>query len=232
MESALLRRTFRFVLFACLWFLALTGIAMLVYPGGAHQNKHSVGYLFFSNFFSDLGRTVAHNGAQNTLSASLFFMALCCAGAALIAFFIGFSVFFGKDSPVSKGFAWLGSLFGIIAGLCFIGVACTPANLAGAAHIGFVYSAFRTFLIAVFIYGFVILFDGGFPRWAASIFAIFTALLVAYIVLLTSGPSLTSKQGVLIQATGQKVIVYASVISIGMQSIVCLRKLSRATVKA
>jgi hypothetical protein len=232
MESALLRRTFRFVIFACLWFLMLTGLAMLAYPGGAHQNKHSIGYSFFTNFFSDLGRTVAHNGAPNSISASLFFAALCCAGTALVAFFIGFSVFFGKNSTVSKGFAWLGSVFGVIAGLCFIGVAFTPANLAGAAHNGFVFSAFRTFLLAVFIYVFVILFDGGFPRWTASIFVIFTGLLIAYLVLLTSGPALTSKQGVLIQATGQKIIVYASIVSNGIQSIICLRQLSKALVKA
>jgi len=44
-------------------------------------------------------------------------------------------------------------------------------------------------------------------------------LLIGYYLLMTKGPSFTSPQGLVIQVVGQKVIAYASIRSIGVQSL-------------
>lgn len=64
-------------------FLILTTIAMLVYPGGIESDPTTVGYLFFTNFFSDLGRIIAFSGTSNLASRSLFVTALTIEGISL-----------------------------------------------------------------------------------------------------------------------------------------------------
>ena len=51
--------------------------------------------------------------------------------------------------------------------------------------------------------------------WALVIFLVF---LIGYIFLLELGPDFKSFTGTVIQATGQKVIVYASILSVMIQS--------------
>ena len=45
---------------------------MIYYPGGTIIDSTTVGYLFFYNFFSNLGEWTAKNGEPNFLSAYLF----------------------------------------------------------------------------------------------------------------------------------------------------------------
>jgi hypothetical protein len=59
-----------------------------------------------------------------------------------------------------------------------------------------------------------------YDRRAVLVFGIFFGLLVAYLLLLEFGPSLTTYAGMLIQATGQKIIVYASITSIMLQALI------------
>ena len=120
-------RIFDLVIVGCLGFVVLTALAMLVYPGGTGSDAMTRGYSFFTNFFSDLGRTQARNGEPNTMAAPLFFIALSGAGAVLIAFSVAFARFFTR-TRLDRALATLGALAGVVAGACFIGVAFTPAN--------------------------------------------------------------------------------------------------------
>ena len=49
-------------------------------------------------------------------------------------------------------------------------------------------------------------------------FAVFAVLLVAYVVLITTGPSTETANGLKIQATAQKVVVYAVIVSVFIQA--------------
>ena len=53
-------------------------------------------------------------------------------------------------------------------------------------------------------------------------------MLIGYYLLLTHGPSFTSPEGLVIQVVGQKVIAYASILSIGIQSLGAYRYLGKA----
>jgi hypothetical protein len=74
-------------------------------------------------------------------------------------------------------------------------------------HYQLVFWAFRTFLFAVAIYAVVIFRQRTYPRRYGWVF-----------ILLTYGPDAKTSEGFIIQATGQKIIVYVSILSIMTQS--------------
>lgn len=207
------KHIFTLAMAACLLFVILTAAAMLFYPGGTLGNHGTRGYSFFRNFFSELGLTHARNGQPNTLSMVLFIAGLALAGVALIAFFAAFPRFF-RGRRAARILGGVGSVFGVVAGVCFIGVAFTPADLYGGAHSSFVSWAFRSFMLAAIFYAVALFLLPGYPRRYALIFAAFAVLLIGYVLLLEFGPSARTPAGSLIQPTGQKIIAYTSIISV------------------
>jgi hypothetical protein len=107
----------------------------------------------------------------------------------------------------------------VLAWVSFMGIAFAPADITKAIHIQFIIWAFRLFPLAVLLYLPVMYIDRHYPKFYAWVFAFFCLLLIGYFLLLTIGPSLTSPQGLVIQAVGQKVIAYASIASIFIQSV-------------
>ncbi|HEY69546.1 MAG TPA: hypothetical protein G4O08_03070 [Anaerolineae bacterium] len=213
---------FKFAIFACIQFLVLTVIAMLAYPGGSISGSPTSRYSFFSNFFSELGMTVTRSGERNTASMVLFVTALTLAGAGLIVFFVAMPQFFRQKRAVFA-LSWLGSAFGVVSGAAYIGVAFTPADLLRNLHTDFVLAAFRSFLVVVAVYALVIFLNPRFPNGYAAVYLTFALLLAGYIWLLTQGPDLETERGLVIQATGQKLIVYAAIVCTWIQSRGALR---------
>jgi hypothetical membrane protein len=171
---------FTFVIISTTVFVVMTVVAMFFYPGGTWVDPNTHGYSLTENFFSDLGRWTTRSGASSPVSATLFLFALTLAGCGLTLFFIAFPQFFQK-SRSQLVLSISGSVFGVLSGLCFVGVACFPADRFLPVHRQFVMFAFR--------------------------------------LLLQFGPSpFKSHQGEVIQAVGQKIIVYASILSITFQA--------------
>ena len=109
-------------------FVVLTLVAMWFYPGGTVGDPDTVGYSFFRNFFSDLGRTASRLGTPNTVSAILFFVALTLAGLTLILFFAIMPSFLWR-SRAARVPALSGTFFG--AGASF---GAAAASGSGAPH--------------------------------------------------------------------------------------------------
>ena len=212
------QRVYTFSIASATLFVVATVMAMATYPGGSYSDHATVGYVFSRNFFSDLGMLTAHNGASNLVSMSLFFVALTLVGAGLVLFFIAFPRLFA-DAPRARTWSVAGSVFGIIAGLCFVGVAFTPADILLEAHIACVKFAFRAFPLAAFCYAVAIFRAEGYPTRYAWVFIAFGAALVGYVLLLEFGPKITTDAGLAIQVGGQKVIVYGSIVSVLIQAI-------------
>lgn len=220
------KTVFQIVIAGSTAFVVLTAIAMLTYAGGTNANHQNAGYSFFTNFFSDLGRTISYNEKPNTSSMILFSGALIFAGLVLGLFFVAFTQFF-THTRWTRILSIMGSLLGVGSALCFIGVAFSPANLASAWHGQFVLWAFGLFPLAVICYIPVILKRDDYPNIYAFSFIAFAILLISYFALMRFGPRSSTPEGLLIQATGQKIIVYASIISIFFQSLGALRVNSR-----
>ncbi len=211
------KNVFHYVFIGCGIFVLLTVIAMFLYPGGLYTGELTTHYDFFHNFFSDLGRITVEDGRSNIVSAILFFFALSIAGIGLIFFFIAFRQFF-RSERTGNILSLIGTITGIASGLCFVGVACAPYDLVLDIHYQFVIWAFRMFFVTVSIYAYVIFRQNDYPRVYGWIFAAFAIFLAAYIGLLEFGPEASTPSGLVIQATGQKIIVYVSIISAMAQS--------------
>lgn len=212
------KHIYRYAVIGCGLFVLLTVAAMFTYPGGNANDEWTNGYDFFRNFFSDLGRFRLVNGQPNTASFILFFIAAILGGSGLTFFFIAFRDFFSTYQNVNYWVSLAGTIFGVVSGICFIGIAFTPYDLFLDMHVNFVFWAFRTFLIAVSAYAFVVFRQNEYPRRYGWIFTAFAIFLAAYIVLLEFGPSAKTSSGLIIQATGQKIIIYVSILSVMSQS--------------
>ncbi|MHA1717898.1 MAG: hypothetical protein ACTSWX_13770 [Promethearchaeota archaeon] len=131
-------------------YVIISSIAMLFYPGGSNADPiggpYTVGYDFFGNYFSDLGRTIAINGMPNPIASILYYIANLIYALCLIPFFLTISSEFPMKKR-GKGAGIAASIFGIIAGLGTFTYAVTPSNLYPVFHnigVGFGYSG--TFL--------------------------------------------------------------------------------------
>ena len=208
---------FSFVMAACFLFLVLTSLAMVFYPGGTRSAPGTKGYLFFENFFSELGLSRTYTGGPNNVSFFLFTAALALAGLALTLYFIISPSLFW-DSRITRVLSLIGTFFGFISGLSFIGVALTPADMHLTPHRLFVQLAFTTFFVGVVFYALAILLNRSYPNLYALVNITFGALLGVYIWLLFFGPSTNTPNGLMIQVTGQKIIAYAAIISVFIQA--------------
>ena len=212
MKRAAFRRrgVFGVVLAACAAFVVLTAAAMFAYPGGNGSNLASRGYSFFENFFSDLGRMEALNGQPNLAAAALFVTALTAAGLGMALFFLAFAQFFRTDW-FSRSMSILGTALGVLSALAFIGVGFAPADTNPVWHYRCVTIAFRLFPLAVFCY-IVPMLRNRYPPGYTAAFAAFLPLLIGYIFVREF------LAGLVLQVVSQKVIVYASIVSVMIQA--------------
>ena len=97
-------------------------------------------------------------------------------------------------------------------------MAAFPADVNLDTHTVFVVWAFRLFPAAVLCYVIVMFREKGFTFEYAWELVVFLVFLIGYIFLLEFGPDIKSNAGMIIQAVGQKVIVYASILSVMIQS--------------
>jgi hypothetical protein len=211
------RRAFRFTRWACAQFVVLTALAMVVFPGGSRADPTSRRYSFFHNFFSELGLTVTRSGAPNTVCLILFVTALTLAGLGLVVFFVFAPRFFWR-APLPRLLSLAGSLFGVASGLSYIGIAWNPADVSPSWHGKFTLWAFQAFLVTAGLYALATLMMQGYPKVYAVVYIAFAALLAGYVWLMLHGPGMDTPRGVMIQATGQKLIVYAAVVCVFIQS--------------
>ena len=204
------------LMIAGLLFVVLTGLAMLLYPGSSDIYRHTHGYSFTVNFFSDLGATRTYAHQVNAASAVLFMIALAGVGLAVI--------FFSFNGPaiarLAGSGAWAGGaarVCGIVSGVAFVGIAATPDNVSDAVHIIFVQVAFGFLLLFVAL----LTVQQVAGRWQARYVVpniVYLVVLAAYVVLLFFGPDIDTLHGLEIQAIGQKIIVYASILNISIQA--------------
>jgi hypothetical membrane protein len=210
-------RLFLLAMAGCVQFLLLSTVAMFFYPGGTYSDEDTTGYTFAQNFFSDLGRTAAHNGDSNTVSMVLFITALSLAGLSLIVFFLAVPPHFAENRTARR-LSIIGSTVGVISGLGFIGIAAVPADVNQTLHTNFVYVAFTGFLLVVFCYSAAILKSRSYPRAYAYAYFAYAIILALYLVVLFSGPEVETTSGLAIQAIGQKIVVYTGIACVVIQS--------------
>ncbi|MHA1720810.1 MAG: hypothetical protein ACTSWX_01305 [Promethearchaeota archaeon] len=200
-------------------FVILTICAMFTFAGGYSFNPTSSGYSFFKNFFSDLGMITAYSGESNMVSSTLFLLATLFTGLCMMPYFALIPSLF-KNNKVNFILVIFGSILGFIAAIGYIGIGFSPWDKSEAslsAHMFFVYLAFPMTLPVVFCYVTAFLREKEFPRILSYVYITMGIILVIYLYLLFFGPSSGTEIGRIIQVVGQKVIVYAEILTFWIQ---------------
>ena len=192
---------------ALLIYIGAIFIAMPFYAGGTYAIKDvATSYNFFTNFLSDLGRSVSHSGDINFHSSFLFNNAMTIFGIFYGRFIYYMPNYIGNTN---KNIAFLAKIASIIACLCVIGVALTPANIRSlyALHILsansiFYFGGFGSILFVYLLLKSKVI-DNKYG-WILILYGISTGI---YIYILFFGPKpWESVYGLTVQASAQKVI--------------------------
>lgn len=201
----------RLGIFGALQFFVLSAIAMRHYPGGTIHNRTSTGYSFLYNYFSDLGRLQSWNGQYNAMSNFYFTNSLTLAGAGLTIFFIVLPVVFRSEA--GRRFALAAALTGIFAALCYIGIARTPLDVNYWRHTLYVRAGFISFLAMSLCFALAIFSEPNYPKHFGYAFILFGGILFVQIAIMILGPrSWSSPHALFLQATAQKIVVYAELV--------------------
>jgi hypothetical protein len=204
--------------YAAIQFLVLVAAAMAVYAGGNYWNPSAARYELTHNFLSDLGMTHAWSGRASYASSALFFIALASVGVALIMFtplWRQFAHARGRATFAGRASAALGTA----SGLAFVGVACTPFDLALMWHNAFVLAAFGL-LLGYVIALTIVMATNGASSVQNALNGVYVLLVVGYVALIFFGPRLSTPRGHEIQVIGQKIIALGSMLHvIGMTTL-------------
>jgi hypothetical protein len=168
--------------FGVVQFLLLTFLAAFFYPGG---------YDYFAYYFSDLGAVEARNGAPNSISRSLFSIALTIIGLSLIPFWLIIHRLF-RESTVEKALSILGSALGLSSSPFMIGVILFPIDAQLEIHFTVTLILVSLFALASLLYSIAIILNQNYPNYLGIMaFALF-ALSVASFAASLKDPSLGS----------------------------------------
>ena len=214
-------------------FFILTIIAMFTFAGGTAFDHASLGYSFFNNFFSDLGMVTAYNGESNMVSSTLFLLGATFCGLSMMPYFVIIPSLF-KKNKVNYILMIIGSILGFIAAIGYIGIGFTPWDKSEAslsAHMFFVYLAFPMTLPVVICYVTAFLREEKFPRMLSYEYITLGVILAVYLYLLFFGPSSGTETGRIIQVVGQKMIVYAEIITFWIQGYITSKYFKRLNFK-
>lgn len=196
--------------------LALTGTAMLSYPGGTPLDRSTNGYSLQQNFLSDLGMTVAYDGRPNGAGALLFAASLGIIvlglGGALAGFLSRYA-----NTPAAVRFAYASAGVGLLACLAFLAVALTPEDRMMAVHLRVTVLAFKLLPLAALLLTLTARASDRPPRHAVLTWGTLSAVLTAYAGLLTWGPSLDTSSGLTTYVVAQKVVALAVILAAAYQ---------------
>ncbi len=208
--------------FGAIQFFILTTTAIFLYPGGTIHEPNLEQYSFFYNFFSDLGRTHTFDGTTNKVCHLIFKTTLTISGICIVLFFIALPGLF-KDKG-SKSLALITMIFGVLAGLSYIGIGHVPWNVDYWGHRFYVRVGFLAFLAMTLFYTLSIFKEKTYPNRYAFALAVFAIiLLVQIIIMFCASNAWQSNEALFFQAVAQKVVVYAEIICMLYQSYAAMK---------
>ena len=149
------------------------------------------------------------------ISCILFNASLCICGLTFIMLFSKVRGLFEF-----KGLSFFATLFGVLGGICFIGVAFTPANLLLDPHIIFAHGIFRCLLIASILYTILIFKTEGFDNKYAYGFITLGIAVFVYVMISELGPDPKLNFFALgIQVISQKMILIIFIVAVYVQTL-------------
>ncbi len=135
-----------------LLYIIFIGIGMILYPGGSQVDPNTVGYTFFENSLSDIGRTIALNGEPNLPAMICFFIGTTAFGLSLFTFACAYGNM-ESTTKASRLFGQVANGFGILASISTLVYTYAPTDSMHAAHMVAVYFAYISTFLFTLLFG-------------------------------------------------------------------------------
>jgi hypothetical protein len=193
----------------------LTGIAMLLYPGGTLLNPSTHGYSFFQNSLSDLGSTVAWGGQSNSRGALFFLYGAGILSVAGVGCFVALVRVYSA-SRITRWLAHTAGAAGWLSCAGLIGASLTPQDRNVALHGRFTFLALGAFLAATLLLAWATALNKRFPRRVPLGWLVLALVLVAWVSVMPWAP--TNSLALTIPVTLQKIVAVALLVVFSFQS--------------
>jgi len=198
--------------FVSSFFIIAVCVGIYSYPGGNIHDVNQVGYSLTHNFLSDLGGYQSHSGDVNFIASFFFNVGMFLFVAVGIGFLYVPALF--REDRVNYYLAIVGSALFFLGTSFFAGVGLTPYDLYLDLHVFFAINAFR-FLVPASLLYFIVLLRSSVANRFALVTGVYLVCVVAYVVYqIMGGNPFDSAEEMVRQASIQKLIVIASVVSV------------------
>ncbi|MFX0001157.1 MAG: hypothetical protein ACFE9Q_10435 [Candidatus Hodarchaeota archaeon] len=205
------KRIYLLALSGIILYIVLIVIAMFTYPGGIRDNISIVGYSFWGNTFSDLGRVTAWNGDPNPISMILFSFAYGIHATTMIFFYLVFMQKFEGEKLEGKT-CKIGSFFGVLSSIAIIGIIFTPADIFYVPHWIFVFIGYPSIFLMGLFYSITLFLSNYFSKNFSYIFTI--CLIVFFVALLVGLIGISISRTIMV--IGQKIMRIALLIDLSI----------------
>ncbi|MFX1447957.1 MAG: hypothetical protein ACFFCG_07450 [Promethearchaeota archaeon] len=196
------------IIFGPAQYIVLTAVAMVFYAGGTIIDPLSQGYYFWGNFFSDLGRIIALSGAPNLISFIIFTITALILSFSFIPFAIVISSYFKSDKK-QYFVARIGSLICLISSVFLIATILTPWDVFDRTHLMFANLFNITGVLGIVFFTIAVLYNKDYPNIYGFVYIALLTVAVIYTIVLVSIPKSITLDGLIIQASMQKVSQYS-----------------------
>ncbi|MFX0048256.1 MAG: hypothetical protein ACFE8G_08800 [Candidatus Hermodarchaeota archaeon] len=196
------------IIFGPAQYIVLTAIAMVFYAGGTMIDPLSQGYYFWGNFFSDLGRVIALSGAPNIVSFTIFTITALTLSFSFIPFVFVISSYFKSDKR-QYIIARIGSLISLISSVFLVATILTPWDIFDRTHLMFANLFNITGILGIVFFTIAVLYNKDYPNLYGFVYIALLTVAVIYTLVLVSLPKTITLDGLIIQASMQKVSQYS-----------------------
>jgi hypothetical protein len=197
-----------FIIFGPAQYIVLTAVAMVFYAGGTIVDPLSPGYYFWGNFFSDLGRVIAHSGAPNVVSLTIFTITALILSLSFIPFALVISSYFKRDKKQYL-IARIGSVISITSIIFLIATIVTPWDIFDRTHLLFANLFNITGVLGVVFFTIAVLYNKDYPNLYGFVYITLLIIAVIYTSVLISLPKSLTPDLLIIQASMQKFSQYS-----------------------
>ncbi len=183
-------------------------IAMIFYPGGTFIDSGTVGYMWWNNFFSDLGATITQSGDTNQIAFILFTFSVIASGISFFTVFLVLPTLY-SDSKKSKWTSILGTVFGLLTGFLLIAITFFPEDLNFTLHQQVAAFMYLGMMFTFALYAIATLWNKNYSiKYVLIYLAIAIELFIFIYIVLFLQPDPYTPDGLLLYVLGQKLIHY------------------------
>lgn len=197
-----------FIIFGPAQYIVLTAVAMVFYAGGTVLDPLSPGYYFWGNFFSDLGRIIAPSGAPNVISFTIFTITALILSFSFIPFVLVISSYFKREKKQYL-IARIGSVISLTSVVFLIATIFTPWDIYDRTHLMFANLFNITGLLGIVFFTIAVLYNKDYPNLYGFVYIALLVIAVIYTIVLISIPKSITVDGLIIQASMQKISQYS-----------------------